>query len=81
VRGATGAHGILRTNNRPERVSENILRKAAAIVAAKSGASKHSSLVPVDITERRYVRKPKGAKPGLATYSQARTLDVTPELP
>jgi predicted ribosome quality control (RQC) complex YloA/Tae2 family protein len=81
VRGTTGAHGVLRTNGHPERASETILYKAAAIVAAKSGSAKHSSLVPVDVTERRYVRKPRGAKPGLAQYSQARTIDVKPELP
>lgn len=77
VRGATGAHGVLRTNGHPERVSEELLRKAAAIVAARSG-EKHARMVPVDITQRRYVRKPRGAKPGQATYSQARTLDVEP---
>lgn len=77
VRGATGAHGVLRTNNHPERVSEAVLRKAAALVAARSG-EKHARLVPVDVTQRRYVRKPRGAKPGQATYSQARTLDVEP---
>ena len=77
VRGATGAHGVLRTNNHPERVPDEVLRKAAAMVAARSG-EKHAQLVSVDVTQRRYVRKPRGAKPGQATYSQAKTLDVEP---
>ncbi len=81
VRAATGAHGVLRTNKEPQKVPDRIVRKAAAIVAAKSQSVKHCSIVAVDITERRYVRKPRGAKAGLAQYSQARTLDVTPELP
>jgi predicted ribosome quality control (RQC) complex YloA/Tae2 family protein len=80
VRGDTGAHGVLRTNNHPERISESIIRKAASIVAARSGSEKHAGLVPVDITQRRYVRKPRGAKPGLALYTQARTIDVEPDL-
>ncbi|MBC7808990.1 MAG: NFACT family protein [Akkermansiaceae bacterium] len=81
VRAATGAHGVLRTNKEPQRVPDTVIRKAAAIVAAKSQSVKHSSIVAVDITERRYVRKPRGAKAGLAQYSQARTVDVTPKLP
>ncbi|MBC8135139.1 MAG: DUF814 domain-containing protein [Fibrella sp.] len=81
VRAATGAHGVLRTNKEPSRVPDTVIRKAAAIVAAKSQSVKHSSVVAVDITERRYVRKPRGAKAGLAQYSQARTVDVTPKLP
>lgn len=81
VRAATGAHGVLRTNKEPQRVPDTVIRKAAAIVAAKSQSVKHSSIVAVDITERRYVRKPRGAKAGLAQYSQARTIDVTPKLP
>lgn len=77
VRGTTGAHGVLRTNGHPERLPESVLHKAAALVAARSG-EKHARLVPVDVTQRRYVRKPRGAKPGQATYSQARTIDVEP---
>ena len=77
IRGATGAHGVLRTNGHPERVPESVLYQAAALVAARSG-EKHARVVPVDVTQRRYVRKPRGAKPGQATYSQARTLDVEP---
>ncbi|MBC8140864.1 MAG: NFACT family protein [Armatimonadetes bacterium] len=80
VRAATGAHGVLRTNKEPTRVPDSVIRKAAAVVAAKSQSVKHSSVVAVDITERRYVRKPRGAKAGLAQYSQARTIDVTPKL-
>ena len=81
VRAGTGAHGVLRTNKEPTRVPEKVIRRAAAIVAAKSQSVKHSGIVAVDITERRYVRKPRGAKPGLAQYERARTMDVTPELP
>ncbi len=81
VRAGTGAHGILRTNGKPQSVPDPVLRRAAQIVAARSGtAQKHAGLVAVDVVERRYVRKPRGAKPGLVTYSRERTLDVTPGL-
>ena len=78
IRGVAGAHGVLRTNAHPERVPDAILRKAAGLVAARSG-EKHAGLVPVDYTERRYVRKPRGAKPGQAVYTIAKTIDVEPQ--
>ena len=81
IRAGTGAHGVLRTNNKPDRVPDVVVRQAAAIVAARSGSVKHSGLVAVDVTERRYVRKPRGGKPGLALYDRARTYDVAPRLP
>ncbi len=81
VRAGTGAHGILRTAGKPGAVPEAVLRRAAEIVAARSGSSvKHAGLVAVDVVERRHVRKPRGAKPGLVTYTRERTVDVTPRL-
>jgi predicted ribosome quality control (RQC) complex YloA/Tae2 family protein len=37
--------------------------------------------VAVDYTERRHVRKPPGARPGVVTYTHARTVSVRPALP
>ena len=82
VRAAPGAHGILRTNGKPERVPETVVRKAASIVAARSSNSvKHASLVAVDIVEKRHVRKPRGAKAGQVQYTRERVLDVEPSQP
>jgi predicted ribosome quality control (RQC) complex YloA/Tae2 family protein len=80
VRAGTGAHGVLRTQGKPaHNVPEAVVRRAAEIVAARSGkAVKHAGTVAVDVVERRHVRKPRGAKPGLVTYTRERTLDVTP---
>jgi predicted ribosome quality control (RQC) complex YloA/Tae2 family protein len=39
---------------------------------------KHARFVPVDIVERRHVRKPRGSSAGKAIYTRARTVDVTP---
>ncbi len=81
VRAGVGAHGILRTQGQPTRVGDPTVRRAASIVAARSGKSvKHTDLIAVDVTEKRYVRKPRGAKPGLVTYERERTLDVSPTL-
>ena len=35
--------------------------------------------VPVDYTERRFVRKPSGAKPGMVIYTTNKTAYVTPD--
>ena len=81
VRAGTGAHGVLRTLGKPQAVPEGVLRRAAEIVAARSGSAiKHAGIVAVDVVERRYVRKPRGAKPGLVTYTRERPLDVSPAL-
>ncbi len=78
ARGVPGAHVILRTGKR--RPGEDALRQAAAIAAYFSSA-RESASADVDISERKFVRKPKGAKPGLVTYSRERTVRVRPELP
>lgn len=80
VRATTGAHGVLRTNGQPLRVPDTALIRAAEIVAARSHNVKHAGIVAVDVAQKRYVRKPRGAKPGTVTYERERTLDVVPKL-
>lgn len=78
ARGVPGAHVVLRTGKR--RPGEDAVRQAAAIAAYFSKA-RESASVAVDISARRFVRKLKGSKPGLVTYSHERTVHVRPELP
>lgn len=75
VRAATSAHGIIRAQNRPAAVSAAALQQAAGLVAARSEV-KHSSLVPVDYTLKKYVRKPRKSAPGSVTYQNEKTLHV-----
>jgi predicted ribosome quality control (RQC) complex YloA/Tae2 family protein len=75
VRGATSAHVVIQTGNRPERIGPEALRFAAEIAVLNS-AMKHSSYVPVDYTLKKYVRKPRGAKAGSATYTHEKTIHV-----
>lgn len=51
----------------------------AAMLAAYYSQAKSSSLVPVDYTLIRHVRKPSGAKPGFVIYERQKTLFVTPD--
>ena len=75
VRGHRSAHVVIATNNHPEVVGPEALRFAAE-VAAKQSAIKHSGVIPVDYTLKKYVRKPKGAAVGLAVYTHEKTLHV-----
>lgn len=75
VRGAVSAHVIIRTNRKPERIGPEALRFAAEL-AVRNSPSKHSGLVAVDYTLKKYVRKPRGAKPGSVIYSHEKTIDV-----
>lgn len=71
-----GSHGILIINdNKP---SEDILIKCAELTAYHSKA-RFSSNVPVDMCEVKYVKKPKGAKPGMVIYTNYKTLYVNPK--
>ncbi|HZG54961.1 Rqc2 family fibronectin-binding protein [Paenibacillus sp.] len=51
----------------------------AANLAAYYSKAKQSSLVPVDYTLVRHVKKPSGAKPGFVIYDKQKTLFVTPD--
>ncbi|MBI2123298.1 MAG: NFACT family protein, partial [Armatimonadetes bacterium] len=78
ARGVAGAHVVLKTGGRHPQM--NTIEQAAAI-AADFSTARESRTVAVDYTQRKYVRKPKGAKPGLVTYEREKTIFVKPELP
>ena len=48
------------------------------MIAAYHSRGRSSSLVPVDYTPVRQVKKPAGAKPGMVIYHVYRTAYVTP---
>ncbi len=79
VRAAPSAHTIIRTHGKPDQVPRSVLLYAAQ-VCARHSANKHSALVSVDYTIKRYVRKPRGSAPGAADYIKEITLDVSPGL-
>ncbi len=75
VRGATSAHVVIQTQRKPERVQPETLRFAARI-AVMNSPSKHGGFVPVDYTQRRFVRKIKGTPLGTVTYTHEKTIHV-----
>jgi len=77
ARQITGAHVVVRTAGRKGGVPRPVLSQAAKIAALNSDA-KHSSLVPVDHTLRKYVHKPRGSAPGFVIYRNEKTIGINP---
>ena len=77
ARGVPGAHVIVRWAG--DEVND-VLEKAAALAAWYS-SGRTSTTTEVDVTQRRYVRKIKGAGPGMVTYRNEQTLNVRPQSP
>lgn len=78
AQGVEGSHVILRTGGRP--IPPHDAEQAAQLAALFSKA-RTSKTVPVVVTERRFVRKPRGSPAGLAVAERAKTLFVTPRMP
>jgi len=78
AQGTPGSHVLLRGANRstPSRIIE-----MAAEVAAWFSKARGSGTVPVICAEKKYVKRPRGAKPGTASCIRSKTLFVTPKLP
>lgn len=70
-----GSHVIIGMEGMPP---AQTLREAAMVAAFYSRA-RSSASVPVDYTERKNVKKPSGARPGMVIYTTNRTLFVTPD--
>jgi len=70
-----GSHVVLRSQGASPQLAD--IEKAAYLAAWFSKA-RNSANIPVDYTERRYVKKPSGAKPGFVIYEKQKTLRMTP---
>ena len=75
---APGAHVILRWQKRDQNPPLTDLTEAAVLAALHSEA-RHSSVVAVDWTRRKYVRKPRKAAPGAVIPERVSTLFVEPD--
>jgi len=74
VKGLPGSHVIVCHTDPPAAT----LAAAASLAAGYSKAAA-SANVPVDYTKVKYVKKPKGAKPGMVIYTNQKTVYVTPK--
>ena len=78
ARGVSGAHVILRTGGQ---APDDTALEFAAGLAAFFSRSRQTDKVAVDYTLRRFVKKPKGTRPGFVVYSNEKTIQVAPVSP
>ena len=72
-----GSHCIVISEG--QEIPDNTLTQAA-ILAATNSRAVESSQVPVDYTQIKHIKKPKGGKPGMVIYHVYNTAYVTPDL-
>ncbi len=77
VRQSPGAHVILRWGREGNPPKRDLVE--AAVLAALNSEARHSGSVPVDWTQRKYVRKPRKAPPGAVLPDRVQTLFVEPD--
>ncbi len=75
-----GSHVVMKYPDKSFEPSKAEIAETAAIAAYYSKA-RNSKTVPVAYTEKRYVRKPRKAKPGLVTLEREKTVMVEPQKP
>lgn len=71
-----GSHVILKTSL-PQPAKQDI--DIAVQLAAYFSKARSSSNIPVDCTQRRFVKKPSGSKPGFVIFTNQKTYFTTPD--
>ncbi len=70
-----GSHVVIKRGNHKGDFPEDDIRQAASLAAHHSRA-KSATRASVVYTDKKYLRKPKEAPPGLVTYSRSKTITV-----
>lgn len=78
VKNIPGSHVLVPLREGEEYPDDTTLEEAAALAIYYSQA-RSSTLVPVDYTHVKHIKKPYGAKPGMVIYDKNWTLYLTPE--
>ena len=80
VHGAAGSHVVIRRGKGANEPSKRTIEEVAAWAAFYSQA-RTAGKVPVIVTRKKYVRKPRKGPPGLALCTNEKTLIVRPSEP
>jgi predicted ribosome quality control (RQC) complex YloA/Tae2 family protein len=80
ARGSSGSHVVLKLGTAPGTPSKKAVEQAASIAAYYS-KMKNAKHVPVAMTERKYIHKPKGAPAGTVALDKEKVIFVQPLLP
>jgi predicted ribosome quality control (RQC) complex YloA/Tae2 family protein len=75
--GIPGSHVVVKNPDKRE-IPPEIVEKAARVAAFYS-KGRHATKVPVTYTFARFVKKPKGAKPGMVVLSERKTVMAVPD--
>jgi len=75
-----GSHVVMKFPNKDFVPSKSEIAETASIAAYHSRA-RNSKAVPVIYTQRKYVRKPRNAKPGLVTVEYEKLIMIEPKKP
>ncbi len=77
----SGSHVVLKSQGGKEKNPPRQVLELTAGIAAFYSKSRHSGLVPVIYTRRKYVRKPRKAPPGTVICEREKTIFAEPALP
>jgi predicted ribosome quality control (RQC) complex YloA/Tae2 family protein len=80
ARGVPGSHAILRAPSKDKKPPKHVLEQAASIAAYFSKA-RNAKMSPVAYTQKKYVRKPKGAAVGAVILEREEVVMVRPHVP
>ena len=80
VKGQPGSHSLIKVAGRGTELTKKTIEEAASIAAFYS-KSANAGKVEVIYTEARNVKKPRGAKPGMVTVKEYKSVVVRPGLP
>jgi hypothetical protein len=80
VHGAAGSHVVIRRGKGPNEPSKATLQEVAAWAAFYSQA-RNAGTVPVTVTQKKHVRKPRKAPAGLAQVERSKTVFARPAEP
>ncbi len=80
ARGSSGSHVVLKIASGHGVPSKKAIHQAASIAAYYS-KMKNASAVPVAMTEKKFVRKPRGVPAGTVTLDREKVIFAEPKLP
>lgn len=77
VQNMPGSHVIIKSEGKE--IPSTTLEEAA-VLASYFSRGKNSNHVPVDFTQRKNVKKPSNAKPGMVIYDNFKTITIDPSI-
>lgn len=80
ARGVGGSHVVIKVGSAAGEPTKEAIKQAASIAAYYS-KHRNAKRVPVAYTEKKYVRKPKGAAPGSVMVEREKVIMADPALP